>query len=198
MQGHESDVDGWYKTFFKGQREAPGKCTVSVAQFDSHGYDVVVEWADVRAMPESYRLVPRGGTPLLDSLAKSIVTLGEKLSSMPESERPEKVIVVVQTDGEENQSKEWTKEKVKALVKRQREEYSWEFLFLGADIDAFGDAGDLGIGAAMRHGHNQAGYAMCASLSSDAVRRYRGGASGQSLSFTPDELALAESTVEEA
>lgn len=195
MVGHETDIDGWYKIFFKGQKEIPGECTVSLAQFDSYSYDTVVEWSKVRDLPETFKLEPRGGTPLIDSLARSINELGSKLAALPEDQRPEKVLVVVQTDGEENQSTKFSKEKLKEMVRLQREVYNWEFMFLGADIEAFGDAQSIGIsrGSTISFAKSAQGYATSANISSASVNRWRTGAT-KSAVYTMDEQLQAEAT----
>ena len=196
MAGRENDVNGWYKVFFAEQKTLPGECTVSVAQFDSSSYDVVIDWSNVKDIPDEYKLVPRSGTNLRDSLAKSINTLGEKLAAMKEEDRPSKVLVVVHTDGEENSSVEWTQEALKELVKKQREDYKWEFTFLGADIDAFTIGTAMGFSATsnLSSGNNTKGYATSAFISTTAVSRWRTGLTG-SLSYTEDEVNLAQTTI---
>jgi len=89
--------------------------------------------------------VPRGNTALLDAIGRTITTLGETYAAMPENERPERVIVVIQTDGEENASKEYAADAIKAMITEQTSKYSWEFLFLGANIVAFAMADSIGI-----------------------------------------------------
>jgi len=80
--------------------------------------------------------VPRGGTPLFDAVGTVIDQLGDELRSLKESERPERVIVVVITDGEENTSTRYSQEQVAGMVKHQQDKYSWNFIFLGANQDA--------------------------------------------------------------
>jgi hypothetical protein len=195
MAGHESDIDGWYKTFINGQREIPGDCTISSAQFDTGGYEIVTEWSKIQDAPQEFKLRPRGGTPLLDSVARSINDLGERLSKMSEEDRPSKVLIVIQTDGEENSSLEYTVEKLRALVERQQKEYSWQFMFLGADIDAYSDAGGIGIarGSTMSFGNNTQGYSISGRVSTAAVGRWRT-TTNNNLSYTVQEQEDAEST----
>src|SRR5258708_22820381 len=85
---------------------------------------------------------------LLDAMGTTIDALGQKLAVMPEQERPSKVIVLVITDGEENQSHRFNLEQIKEKITHQREVYSWEFVFMGANIDAIGAGTSLGITAA--------------------------------------------------
>jgi len=87
----------------------------------------------------------RGCTALLDAIGKTILDIGYRLSVMGEEARPGKVIFVITTDGMENASKEFTYEKVKELINHQQEKYGWEFIFLGANVDATKEAGSMGI-----------------------------------------------------
>lgn len=125
--------DGW-REFIATQRSNPGHCRVSLAQFDD-AYEVVYPATDIAAVPE-FTLKPRGATALLDATGLLITELGEQLSALPEDQRPGQVICLIMTDGMENASQLWTWEAVKALITQQRKVYGWEFIFLGADIDA--------------------------------------------------------------
>jgi hypothetical protein len=195
MAGRESDVNGWYKTFFTEQKKLPGECTVSLAQFDDVDYDVFVDWAKIENIPGQYNLEPRGGTNLRDSLAKSVKNLGEKLAKMNEEDRPSNVIVVVHTDGEENSSVEWSQEQLKDLITEHREKYSWQFTFLGADIDAFtvGTAMGIPLMSNLSSGNNSAGYATSAFISSAGVARLRSGVS-KTLTYDQAEVTKAGNT----
>jgi hypothetical protein len=87
--------------------------------------------------PLEYTLIPRGGTALLDSVALEIIQTGIDLAVLPEDERPEHVIFVIVTDGEENSSHHFDLEQVKEMIEEQKSAYKWEFLFLGADTAAW-------------------------------------------------------------
>lgn len=89
--------------------------------------------------------MPAGMTAMLDAVGRTINHVGQKLAAMPEEERPEKVLFIIVTDGEENSSKEFDWETVKNMIKHQREKYSWVFTFLGANIDTDKVSDDLGI-----------------------------------------------------
>lgn len=196
MSGHESDIDGWYKTFMAEQKAQPGTCTVSTAQFDTGSYETVIEWSRIQDIPAEYNLVPRGGTPLRDSVAKSIIDLGKHLEAMPENERPSKVIVIVHTDGQENSSREFTQEQIKAMVKEQEDKYSWEFVFLGAGIDAYAQGAQIGFDSlkTLSLGDTQDAYYKSATITSAAVSRFRSASVGTKLNYTPDEQKTAVDT----
>ena len=87
----------------------------------------------------------RGCTALLDALGTTIISVGKTLSNMKEEDRPAKVIVTITTDGLENASREFTKSKIKEMITHQQEKYNWTFVFLGANMDAIGEAESLGI-----------------------------------------------------
>ena len=138
----EATEDGW-RELVSEQRANPGQCQVTLAQFD-HEYEVVYPITDIEAVPE-FALVPRGRTALLDATGRLITETGEKLSALPEEQRPGQVICLIMTDGMENASQTWTWEAVKKLITQQREVYNWEFIFLGADIDAIEVGARMGM-----------------------------------------------------
>lgn len=126
----------------------PGDTNLSLIQFDEH-YEVNFTDIDVKNVRplDSNSYLPRGMTALYDAIGKTIQDYGAKLASKPEEERPSDVIVVIQTDGEENSSHEYTKERIKEMIEHQTNVYSWNFVFLGANQDAILTASTLGIGA---------------------------------------------------
>ena len=147
MESIKADTIGGFNEFLKSQKDEPGEATFTLVQFDTGGYDRVI---DAKPIAEAKPLTgdtfePRGGTPLLDSMARSIRETGERLKALPNHARPEKVIFVIVTDGEENQSREFSREQVMAMVTHQRDVYKWEFIYLGANQDAINEAGKLGI-----------------------------------------------------
>jgi uncharacterized protein YegL len=138
-----SDMEGSLSNTLREQSELPGECLVSLYQFDDvheHVYGPVT----IEAAPK-YKLVARGTTALLDATGKSIVSVGEHLNSLPEDQRPGKVLMVIITDGHENSSREWTWDSVKKKITEQQEKYQWEFVFLGANIDAETVGTSMGI-----------------------------------------------------
>lgn len=145
MDSIRSDAENGLNSFIEDQKKEPGKCTLRLDQFDTT-YDNVFKTQDISTVPR-YSLVPRGLTALLDGMGRTIVDFGAELAALPEDERPGNVIVVVVTDGGENASREFTNERVKALVKEQEEKYGWTFVFLAANQDAIAVGSSLGVGA---------------------------------------------------
>jgi uncharacterized protein YegL len=125
------------------QKKHPGKCVFSLVQFDSE-YEFVHRGVPVQDVPP-YKLYPRGMTALLDAVGRAINETGERLAAMPEEERPALVVFVIVTDGLENASHEFTKEQIRKMIECQQKVYSWQFTYLGANQDAFAEAGGLGI-----------------------------------------------------
>jgi uncharacterized protein YegL len=120
---------------FDEQKKLPGKLTVDFTEFDDT-INQLYTMKDINSVPK-YSLIPRGMTALLDAVGRAIVTTGDALFSLPEDERPGKVLVAIVTDGEENSSHDWTLGQIQKLIKQQKEEYGWEFVFLGADDSAW-------------------------------------------------------------
>ena len=143
MQTVKADTEGGLRAFLAAQHDAPGDTVVSLYQFDT-SYDIVYENTPLAEVP-AFTLIPRGGTALLDAVGRTITTVGAQLAAMPEADRPGEVIVVILTDGEENSSREFRLDAVKKLITEQQDTYGWQFVFLGADQDAFAAAAGMGI-----------------------------------------------------
>ncbi|PFA67094.1 hypothetical protein CN378_12010 [Bacillus sp. AFS015802] len=145
MAGLEQETIGGYNSFIEKQSQLPGQTLVTTVLFDDK---VELLWSGsdvnkVRLTQEEY--VVRGSTALMDAVGKTILDVGHRLSSMGESDRPGKVIFVITTDGMENASVEFSASKVKDLIRHQQERYNWEFIFLGANINAAEEALNIGI-----------------------------------------------------
>lgn len=143
MQSIKADTETGFANFVDEQRNAPGECQVTLAQFD-HEYDVVYAGTRIADVPP-LTLLPRGTTALLDAMGRLITEAGTELAALPETERPRTVIVAIMTDGRENGSREWTYPAIKSLVEQQTKAYSWQFLYMGADQDAIEVGASLGV-----------------------------------------------------
>jgi len=148
MDSIKDDTIGGFNTFIDEQKKVKGECTITLAQFDSEDpYEIL---NDMTALDQVKKLscdnfVPRGMTPLFDAIGRGINETGAKLAAMDEKDRPEKCIFVILTDGGENASKEFRQEQIKKMIKGQEDEFSWKFVFLGANQDAITVAGGMGI-----------------------------------------------------
>jgi hypothetical protein len=172
----------------QGALPAGHRGTLSLYQFDTI-HDAVHQFTPLADVPP-YDLLPRNGTALLDAVGFAVTGEGEKLAAMAEHERPGKVVVLIATDGLENSSHEWTKARVKDLITRQREDYGWEFSFIGANQDAFAEAGDIGIATASTATYDSTPRGTHSAWRglSKASARYVSGQAG-SVEFTPEEQA---------
>jgi len=148
MSGLESDTIGGYNGLLEKQRREVGEAIITTVLFDDK-YELLhdrINIAGVAPITASDYYV-RGCTALLDAVGKTILKISNAQSHTIEDERPEKTLVVITTDGMENSSREFNKEKVKELVERMKRDYGWEFIFLGANIDSIKTAGGIGISA---------------------------------------------------
>jgi Mg-chelatase subunit ChlD len=146
MQSMAEEAIGGFNAFLKEQQKEAGGARLSLILFD-HEYTPIVENSPIDQVEpiDEKTYEPRGMTALLDAMGRTIDDLGEQLAAMPEEERPGTVIVVTLTDGLENASKDYTREKVAERIKHQEEKYSWEFIFLGAHMDSIDEAEAFGI-----------------------------------------------------
>jgi len=186
------DTIGGFNHFLKEQQDAPGHAAMTMVMFDTI-YSVKFVGKPIKEVPpltgDTYR--PGGCTALLDAIARGIQETGKRLSDMKEEDRPYKVVVVILTDGQENSSVENGKDQVKEMITHQQEKYKWEFIFLGANMDATEEAGQLGI---QKHAFTYAAQNVGQVFRgvSSGLKRYRSGGRGQSMSkgdfLTPQEV----------
>ena len=172
MAGLESDTIGGYNGMLKKQRETEGEVLVSTVLFDDRS-EVLFDRVPLDQMPEmtSKDYYVRGCTALLDAVGGAIHHIGNVHKYAREEDRPEKTIFVITTDGMENASRMYSYARVKQMVERQKEKYGWEFLFLGANIDAIATAGRFGISAdrAANYNSDHEGTALNYEVLSEAV-----------------------------
>lgn len=148
MGGLEKDTIGGFNSLLERQRKESGACVLTTVLFDSR-YELLHDRMDIQAVrpitEKEYRV--GGSTALLDAIGKTIHKIATAQKNTAEEYRAEKVLFVIITDGEENSSREYSPQQIKELLQRQKERYGWEFLFLGANIDAVQTAGQFGIDA---------------------------------------------------
>lgn len=148
MEQIREDAEGGINSFIREQKEAGGRATLTLVQFDSQNpYDVVHDARDLKEIQPNFKLVPRDWTPLYDAVGRGINKTGEFLTSLPEAKRPGLVAFVIATDGLENHSTEFTQKQIADMVKHQESKYSWSFTYIGANQDAVLVAKGIGIQA---------------------------------------------------
>lgn len=178
MRGLEQDTIGGFNAMLDRQREAEGQALVSTVLFDS-GIEVIHDRVDVRKvepMTEKQYAV-RGCTALLDAVGGAIHHIGNVHKYAREEDRPARTLFVITTDGMENASRRYDAGRVREMIRRQTERYGWEFLFLGANIDAVQTAGRFGIDAdrAANYHSDSLGTALNYDVLGDAIHAVRGG-----------------------
>ena len=148
MSGLEADTIGGYNSLIEKQKKEEGEAYISTVLFDDHCEVLHDRVALDKVCPMTDKeYYVRGCTALLDAIGGAIHHIGNVHKYAREEDRPEKTLFIITTDGQENASHRYTYEKVKKMVERQKERYGWEFLFLGANIDAIAEAGRFGIRA---------------------------------------------------
>ena len=189
MQTIAEDMRGGFDTFIAKEAAQPGVTVATLAQFDDQ-YEVVYRDRPVGAVPPLV-LEPRGRTALLDAIGRFVTEIGAGLAALPEAERPADVTVLVMTDGLENASSEWTVEGVRGLIAQQETVYSWDFVFLGANMDAVEVGTSLGFAPGKSLTYDAHGAAVSGAW--DAVsgyaarKRCRGAAPAASIVFEDTE-----------
>lgn len=146
MSGLEKDTIGGFNSMIEKQRRQDGECYVSTVLFDnvSEVLHDRVKLSDVKPMTEDDYTV-RGCTALIDAIGGAIHHIGNVHKYARPEDVPEHTLFVITTDGMENASRRYSSEQVKTMIKRQKEKYGWEFLFIGANIDAVETAARYGI-----------------------------------------------------
>ena len=146
MSGLESDTIGGFNSMIEKQRKEDGECYVSTVLFDNYS-EVLhdrVKLSEIKPMTDKDYTV-RGCTALIDAIGGAIHHIGNVHKYARPEDVPENTIFIITTDGQENASHRYSAEKVKKMIERQKEKYGWEFLFIGANIDAVETAAQYGI-----------------------------------------------------
>lgn len=148
MRSLTADTIGGFNELIEKQKKIEGDAYVTTVLFD-HEYELLhdhVALGEVAPLTDK-EYFARGSTALLDAVGRTINAVGARLAATPEEERPAHVVFVITTDGMENASREYTAKQVREMVEHQQQKYSWQFVFLGANMDAVSEAGKLGISA---------------------------------------------------
>ena len=148
MAGLESDTIGGFNSLIEKQRKQDGECYVSTILFD-HVSEVLhdrVKLSEVDKLTENDYTV-RGATALIDAIGGAIHHIGNVHKYARPEDVPEHTMFVIMTDGMENASRRYSRDKVKRMIEHEKEKYGWEFLFIGANIDSVETARHFGIGA---------------------------------------------------
>lgn len=176
MAGLESDTIGGFNAMIEKQKKQDGECYVSTVLFDDES-EVIHDRArlsQIKPMTDGDYTV-RGCTALIDALGGAIRHIGNIHKYARREDVPEKTMFIITTDGMENASRKYTSDKVKAMIERQKEKYGWEFVFIGANIDAVETASRYGINAdrAVNYNADKKGTDVVYSSVSKMLCRFR-------------------------
>ena len=172
MAGLERDTIGGFNAMIEKQKREPGEALVSTVLFDNET-EVIHDRVDIKKIEllteRDYYV--RGCTALLDAVGAAIHHIGNVHKYAREEDRPEKTLFVITTDGMENASRKYSYDRVKMMIQRQQEKYGWEFIFLGANIDAAKEAARFGISEdrAVNYHADSTGTAVIYEAVSEAV-----------------------------
>ena len=221
----KKDTMGGFNSFLRAQKEAEGEATITLVEFAQNGFgvwngngmvvggplndgkgtvepliNVKYDFKDIKNAPEltetSY--LPTGGTPVLDTSAATINRTGKALAALPEGLRPEKVLVVIITDGEENTSRVYNHQKVMEMIQHQTIVYKWEFMYLGANQDAIKAGAAFGLSAArsMSYGTSKAAIGSTYDVLASKTMAFRSAGNAveaqAALNFTVEERKSVE------
>jgi uncharacterized protein YegL len=146
MSGLEPDTIGGYNSLLENQKQLQGEAYITTVLFDDQ-YELLHDRIDLRGVePITEReYFVRGTTALLDAIGRTLDRIRNAQKNTRQEQRAENVMFVITTDGMENSSREYSFDRIKAMIETQKEEFGWEFLFIGANIDAIEAAGKFGI-----------------------------------------------------
>lgn len=180
MSGLESDTIGGYNALLEKQKKEAGECVITTVLFDDR-YELLHDRINLRGIAPitDAEYYVRGTTALLDAIGRTISKIENAQRHTAEDERAEKVLFVITTDGMENASREYGYAKVRQMIERHKGNEGWEFIFLGANIDAVETAARVGISAdrAANYNADSEGTQLNYSVVSDAVSCMRASSS---------------------
>ena len=148
MERIRDDAMGSFNQFLADQQALDDPAQLTMVLFDDQ-YDIIHNGRDVKEVPPltTVTFVPRGSTALLDAIGKTLNAVSARLAEIPAGERPEKVIVAILTDGQENSSREFSLPVIREMITKFTTDLKWDFIYLAATQDAFGEAERMGISA---------------------------------------------------
>ena len=195
MSGLEDDTIGGFNSMIEKQKKEEGEAYVSVILFDDYS-EVLLDRVDIKKVEpmNDKQYYVRGCTALLDAVGGAIHHIANVHKYAREEDVPEKTIFIITTDGMENASRQYTYDKVRRMIEKQKEQYHWEFLFLGANIDAVKEAGRFGIGRnhAVRYEHDAEGTQLNYAVVSEAVGCARRAPSAKAMNEILEDSAILE------
>lgn len=176
MRHLAGDTIGGYNSFLDKQRQEKGRAEVTTVLFDDQ-YEKLVDGKDIKKVPEltDKEYYARGMTALLDAVGRTVTDTFGKMNKEGICPAKRRVLFFIMTDGKENNSVEYSKAAVKAMIEKATQEYKWNFIFMGANIDSVSEAASIGITAdhAVNFDHNGAGVRQSFELMDAAAKEMR-------------------------
>ncbi len=171
MQHGKDDHEGGLASFVEDQQQLPGDVRFTFIQFDNvDPCEILYDGVPIAEVSQM-KLIPRGGTPLLDAIGLTIAHVATRLQGT----QPDQVVVMIITDGQENASREYTRAQIQQMIAEYETTHGWKFLYLGADVDAFAEAGGLAIasGSALKMSKTPTGIRRAYKAMSDNTKACR-------------------------
>jgi hypothetical protein len=199
-----SDTINGVKSFINEQHKLKSKCTLSLTVFsDSNSIKFPIVMEDINNITDStidaLNIIPDGATALRDAIGATIVNTGKKLAELDEAKRPDKVLILIQTDGQENSSEEYTTDVLSSLIEDHTSKYSWEFMFVGTDKNAVLSAQSYGISSGSTSTYSIDNIKSSFTTLGKKTMSMRGSSRGSSeylasVTFSDDEINLMNSS----
>jgi len=202
----KNDIIGGYNSFIEKQKQESGELTVTQALFDDR-YEIIYNKKNIQEIEPltDKTFIPRGWTALLRAAVRLIDDTGKVLAALPEEERPEKVLFLIITDGLENWSNSckfadepthlsnlvYTKQLLAEKIKHQEEVYKWEFVYLGANQDAFSEGGSMGVSKSFNYTATADGVDKSFKAFTKSFTKYRsnvGGACASGFEMSQEDI----------
>lgn len=179
-----------FNEFLETHQQLPGEALLTLVKFNTK-YEIVHNGVNVKDITklDNKTYSPMGMTALLDAVGRSIDEVGKRYDTMKKKDKPGKVIFLIMTDGEENSSKEYKLEQIKEKIQQRQTKNEWEFVFMGANQDAWDAASNMGMQGAVNYTVNDTVRAFSgAAYYSMNSRMYSKKTSLDNFSLTQDEL----------
>lgn len=190
MDSVKSDTIGGFNSFLSSQQQNETEAALSLVQFDDQ-YETLYIDKNINQADKltDQTFEPRGMTALFDAIGRTINSVGQRLANLDELQRPDKVLLVIMTDGLENASKEFSAEKISEMIKHQRNNYKWEFMFIGANQDAVLSAQQIGIAtaASITYAANAEGTNLAFAQMAKKISDYRVSSAPAALAFNDED-----------
>jgi len=180
------DTIGGFNQFLEEQKKVSGKANFTLIQFDTQ-YNFVHSGEDIKTVSPLtiHTYIPNGNTALLDAVGRGIIETEQRVNSMVE--KPDQVMFIIITDGEENSSQEFKRERIAEMVKNKQKNDKWNFVFLGANIDSFAEAGGMGISVSTTADYAINNMRAAYVATSGKISDYRVSNNASDLNFTAED-----------